>query len=177
MKRILEMGALLFCAITMVGNAAAQLPVLIGHFSNQKTSGGDDPHILSGYRVNIYRDGREYFGDIGIGVGASEPEKALLYDIKLDQNSKKLRFKAKFSPGLEFRKGIGSDGREARAILVFSGKLNERSLSGTVTLVDGYQPQSSSTRVSIVLKKDDDDYVPETYEEWRTLIAPPLNNW
>ncbi len=174
MKNIGVLGASILFAIAMVVNAAEPSPLLVGHFSNLKISSGHDPHFVSGYRVSIYKSGSHYFGDVDVGVGAPEPTKGVLYDIKLAQATKKLSFKAKFSPGVEFRKGIGSGGREARALLVFSGKVDDRSLSGTMASVDGYKPLGAATRVSIVMKREDDDYVPETYEEWKTLFAPSL---
>lgn len=156
-------------------NSAEHAPKLIGHFSNQKISSGEDPHILSGYRVSIYKQKQTYFGNIGIGVGSSEPKIAVLRDITLEPATKKLQFKAHFSPGHEFGRGIMPDGREARVILYFSGKLRPTSLAGVVRLSSGYRIQLSPEQVSVVMKKAKDDFVPATYEEWKTLNGLSMN--
>jgi hypothetical protein len=86
--------------------------VLVGHFSNQRVSDGEDPHLLSGYWVSFYKVDNKLFGDIGVAMGAGEGAPGRLSDIEFDPATKKLRFKAKYSDGYEYSKQTSPEGRK-----------------------------------------------------------------
>ena len=164
MQRLL---ALLF-VFSLAGKcgAAPEDVILLGHFSNQKVTHDADPHFISGYSVSLYRIDQNFFGDIGVAVGSAEPAGGQLYDIEFDPVSKKLSFKAKYSGGREFPKGLGPDGRNSRALLTFTGKLSRKSLAGTVVLQDGYSLEKAGAKSYEVMKREKDDYKPRSLVEW-----------
>lgn len=156
---------LLFCGLSG-SQAAGRSPVLVGHFTNQKISSGSEPHILSGYSVSIYRSGNKLFGDVGIGIGSSEPARTVLYDIAFDDRTKKIAFKAKYSAGRQFGKDIPPQGRESRLVMSFLGVKTPTAIKGTVTEIDGDGAAKTAAPVRVVLKRTGDDFVPANYEEW-----------
>ena len=164
---------LAFCFTISTAQAAEPSLVLVGHFTNQKISSGDDPHILSGYSVSLYRSGDKLVGNVGIGIGAPEPAKAILYNITIDDKTQKLSFKSKYSAGRDFAKGIGPERRESRIVMSFIGLKTPTSLTGTFTLTDGYCTDKAGSRTRAVLKKTSDDFVPTSYEEWVKLTGLP----
>lgn len=144
--------------------------MLIGHYSNQKVSAGEDPHILSGYWVSLYRVNNNLFGDIGVATGAGEAVPGRLYEIEFDPGTKKLRFKAKYSEGYEYSKQIGPGGRKSRNLLIFSGKLAPSSLAGTVVLKDGYSVEDAGKKSYVVMKRKPEFHSkPDSFEEWTEL--------
>jgi hypothetical protein len=150
--------------------ADAEKIVLIGHFSNQKVSGGEDPHIVSGYTVRLFQADNKLFGEIAVATGSGEPVPGRLYDIEFDPPTKKLRFKAKYSEGREFSKQIGPGGRKSRDLLIFSGRLARNSLAGTVVLKDGYNLQEAGKKSYAVMKrKPEFTSKPDSFEKWVQL--------
>ena len=167
MKIIVPLAAFFVCAGSVF--AAPSDVTLVGHFTNQKISGGDDPHILSGYSLDLYRKGKIVFGNIHVGIGAEEPAHATLYDVKLDEAKKTLSFKAKYSEGVEITKESGAAGREAKALLSFSGRLLPKSVRGTINKKDENDLLGRSTTTGVVMKKNAGTYVPESFESWKVL--------
>ena len=102
--KITSIFAITALGLALNANAAPTDIVLIGHFSNEKIEGGDDPHIVSGYGLDIYEKDKVVFGRISMANGSGEPSGALLYDLNLDEEKKIISFKAKLSPGREFSK-------------------------------------------------------------------------
>ncbi|WP_139232662.1 hypothetical protein [Duganella sp. CF458] len=143
-------GALLFGALAPA-NAETTVATLVGHYSNQVWSDGDDPHALSGYFVSLYKQDGTLFGNIGIAIGSAEPAQAKVYDITLNEKDGKISFKADYSRGIEHRKGLPPEGRDAKRILTFSGKLKPRGLQGEFIEQDGYAPFSIVAREKSVL--------------------------
>jgi hypothetical protein len=143
--------------------------LLIGHFSNQKVSDGEDPHILSGYSVSLFQLDEVLFGKIGVATGSGEAVPGRLYDIEFDRATKKIRFKAKYSEGYEYSKQIGPGGRPSRKLLIFSGRLAPNSLAGMVILKDGYNLDDAGKKLYVVMKKTKFDYKPDSFEQWVEL--------
>jgi hypothetical protein len=158
--------------VAFAGNSNADpgKVVLIGHFSNQKVSDGEDPHLLSGYWVSLYKADNKLFGDIGVATGAGEGAPGRLSDIEFDPATRKLRFKAKYSDGYEYSKQTGPEGRQSRDLLIFSGRLARNSLAGTVVLKDGYNLQDAGKKSYAVMKrKPEFDSKPDSFEQWVEL--------
>ncbi len=161
-------GVLLFGNLAPA-NAETTAPSLVGHYSNQIWDDGEDPHALSGYYVSLYKQGSTVFGDIGIAIGSSEPERATLYDISVNEKRGMITFKAKYSRGIEHYKGLPPEGRDAKRILIFSGKLNARRLQGEFIEQDGYPPFTTLRKEASVLQKAKEQYTPHSMEEWNQL--------
>ncbi|WP_156401550.1 hypothetical protein [Duganella sp. Root1480D1] len=163
--KVLVVGALL------VGNlgsvyAEATAPTLIGHYSNQVWTRDVDPHAISGYALDLYKQGDVVFGSIGVAVGSPEPVGAKLYDILYDEKSKTLSFKAKYSEGTQYGKDIPPEKREAKVILTFSGKLNSHGAQGEIVRQDGYPPFATIEKKRSLLRKQSSKYVPHDVERW-----------
>jgi len=152
-----------------VREAGITAPSLVGHYSNQVWSDGEDPHAVSGYYVSLYKNGGTLFGDIGVAIGSAEPASAKLYDISLDEKEGKISFKADYSRGTEHFKGLPREGRDAKRILTFSGKLKPRALQGEFIEQDGYPPFAKVGKEKSVLRKSKDDFTPSSMEEWTQL--------
>lgn len=171
--------AILVSCFVFTCNVYAASPdvVLVGHFSNIEVTHDDDPHFLSGYDLSLYRKGNVVFGNIGVGTGAPEPAHATLYDVTFDEQKKTLIFKAKYSGGWEYSKETGSAGREARVLLSFSGRISPKSVRGKFNKKDGYNLSAPGTNISAVMKRDSDDYVPESFETWKVSQDWLLVDW
>lgn len=163
-------GALLFGAFAPA-NAGSTVPTLVGHYSNQVWSDDEDPHALSGYTVSLYQQDGILFGNIGIAIGSAEPATAKLYDISLNEKEGKISFKADYSSGIEHRKGLPREGRDAKRILTFSGKLKPRWLQGEFIERDGYTPFATIRKEKSVLRKSKDDFTPGSMAEWSQLYG------
>jgi hypothetical protein len=148
--------------------AAPGKVVLIGHFSNMQATGDDDPHIVDGYSVHLYRQEKTLFGNMAAATGSLEPAQGRLFDIEFDPATKKLSFKAKYSTGIEGGKGIPEQ-RESRKLMLFSGTLGRKSLKGTVVVKDGYNPARQGTKTFETLKRETHDDKPESMEKWAEL--------
>jgi hypothetical protein len=146
--------------------------VLIGHFSNIKASVDEDPHIESGYAVSLYKQDETLFGKLEVGIGSTEAASGRLYDIEFNPALRRLRFKAKYSSGWEANKMIGSEGRESRKLMIFSGKISSKSLAGDVILKDGYTQNDAGKKTYEVLKRTYSDYKPSDFEEWVKYTSP-----
>lgn len=170
MKRICTL--LILLSLAGGANAGQGDVVLIGHFSNIVTSDGDDPHQDSGYAVSLYQKDEALFGNVEIGIGSTEAASGRLYDIAFDPATKRLSFKAKYSNGWEGSKQIGPEGRESRVLMIFSGTLASKSLTGTIVLKDGYNLRAAAPRERSVMKRTKSDYKPSDVDEWARYIAP-----
>lgn len=174
MKRLF---AVIVLALVVGGARANCEPVtLIGSFSNMYWSSDDDPHLISGYEVNLFRCLDRLFGDVGVATGSIEGVSGRMYDIAYDPKSGHLRFKTKYSEGWEGSKEIGPAGREARTFLSFDGKVTKTRLLGTITLRDAYSPTKITKRIFVSMKRSRDRHVPRSEEEWSRYRAE-LPDW
>jgi len=146
--------------------AEPQAVLLIGHYSNQVWTGDVDPHAVSGYALDLYKQGDAVFGSIGVAIGSPEPVGAKLYDISYDEKAGTVSFKAKFSEGAQFGKDIPPEKSNAKVLLTFSGKLNSRGIQGEFVRHDGYPPFAAIERKRSLLRKQDSKYVPHDLELW-----------
>jgi hypothetical protein len=165
MKKLFAMlwGLLLFstCSCAVAGEV-----ILIGHYSNQKATTDEDPHIVSGYWISLYRQDDIVFGDIGVATGSLEPVQGRLYDIVFDPVTKNLSFKAKYSRGIEAGKGIPKEGRESHNLMLFSGKLERTAIAGTVVLKDGYNMSRPEKKTFESMKRVKFYYKPASMQQW-----------
>lgn len=161
----LAAGVLLFGTI---GRAQAETsaPSLIGHYSNQVWTRDVDPHAVSGYALDLYKQGDAVFGSIGVATGSPEPAGAKLYDISFDEKARAISFKAKFSAGTQYGMDIAPDKRDAKVLLTFSGKLNSRGVQGEFVRYDGYPPFAVIEKKRSLLRKQNSKYVPHDLELW-----------
>lgn len=157
----------LFLGAACVVHAETKAPSLVGHYSNQEWSAGEDPHALSGYTVNLYKQGKLVFGDIGVATGSVEPAQAKLYDVSFDEKAGTITFKAKYSEGVELGKDLPPEGREVKVILTFIGKLDQRGLQGEFVKRDGYPPFPAVGIEQSVLPRTKDKFVPRSVEDWK----------
>lgn len=141
-----------------------------------KWTDDEDPHLISGYHVNLFQCADQLFGHIGVATGSTEGVSGRMYDISFNQKTGALSFKSKFSDGWESSKEIGPEGRESRKLFAFSGKVTKTHLNGTVTLRSAYTPQKIVDRGFVSLKRQEDDFVPQSLEAWGQYRAP-LPTW
>jgi hypothetical protein len=151
-------------AFAFDANAASREVFLIGHFTNQTISDGEDAHILNGYTVNLYRIGGIIFGDIDIGVGSEEAAHGTLVDLHFDEATKSLAFKASYIEGLVIDKRTGPAGRESIVALSFSGRITSNSVNGRLILKSWHEGLS---KLDIVLKRTENNVVPDSFEQWK----------
>jgi hypothetical protein len=163
-------SALLFGTL---GPVYAEPPAvsLIGHYSNLVWTKDEDPHALSGYNLDLYRQGNTVFGNIGVAVGSPEPVLAKLYDISFDEKTKAISFKAKYSKGTRYHKDIPPEKSDAKVILTFSGKLSPRWAKGEFVQQDGYPPFEITAKDKGTLRKTSDTLKPDSIEEWNQLFG------
>ena len=164
-------------AVVAVGDcrAACQEVKLVGHYFNTTWTNDEDPHLIDGYEVDLYKCANRLFGEIAIATGTSEAVSARLYDIDLEEGTGRLTFKAKYSSGQEFSKKIGPGGREARSILAFVGTLSRRRLQGIFVVSDAYTNLVEDKPRRHVLKRDNDNGVPKTADDF--VKSPPVPAW
>jgi len=158
----------LFIVFMIQGGSATakEAVILLGHFSNMKTSAGEDPHLVSGYSVSLYWQEGTLFGSIAVAVGSLEAVQGRLYDIKFNPANKKFCFKAKYVRGWTYDKHSGPDGREAREVITFAGTLTTTTLAGTIAVKDGYQAVVPAQKMWASMKKLKNDYKPVSIEAW-----------
>jgi hypothetical protein len=164
MKLILSISFLF--SVNSVCSAVPSDVVLIGHFSNIQATDDDDPHIVAGYSVHLYRQDNEFFGNVAVATGSLEPAQGRLYGIVFDPLTKKLRFKAKFVAGWAYDKRSGPEGRESRQLMTFSGRLTPKALTGRVVLNDGYDQKEVNEKSFVSMKRLKDAYKPASRETW-----------
>jgi hypothetical protein len=145
---------------------------LIGHFSNIVATADEDPHIVSGFGVKLYQKDKTLFGNVEIGIGSAEAASGRLYDIEFDPLTNQLNFKAKYSSGWEISRQIGPEGRASHVLMIFSGKMTNKSLAGTIVLKDGCNLNAPGTKTHAVMKRIKDRYVPTNLDEWAAYISP-----
>jgi hypothetical protein len=155
----------------LAGNsdAAQGEVVLIGHYSNMKSTGDVDPHTVSGYAVSLFRQDETLFGSVSAATGALESAGGRIFDIEFNPTTRQLRFKAKYSSGWEYSKQIGPEGRRARDFLIFSGTLTGKKLAGKMVLKDGYQLTDAGNATYESMKRTKENYKPKNLEEWATF--------
>ena len=137
MKKTLLTAAVL--ALAACGPArAADKVALIGHYDSLRMSNGEDPHYVSGYRLDLYRQGDRAFGSIDVADGSIELRSAELREVAFDEVTHGLRFKAQYAGGRDYGPGTGPDGREARTVLTFSGTVGPRAVVGEMGRRDAW---------------------------------------
>ena len=144
----------------------------IGQYHNMETSDGEDPHLVSGYSVRLYRCGKELFGDLEVAVGSTEAVSGQLFDIAYDPKSRHIQFKAKYVSGQEYSKATGPGGREARQLLSFSGVMGPRLLKGTFRRRSAYGPEERIEISHEVMKRARGHDGPKNFAEWESYQAP-----
>lgn len=151
--------------------------VLLGHFDNMVSSDGEDPHLVSGYRLDLYRQGQAVFGNIAVATGSGEPVQAPLREVRYDEQKRTLAFEAKYSDGTEYNQDSGADGRESRVVLRFSGTLTANALQGQFQRIDAWHPKDEGeiTRQNIAREKDDS--VPDSLAAWQADYPAPKLAW
>lgn len=152
-------------------HSGTEAPSLIGHYSNQVWSKDADPHALSGYALQLYKQGDVIFGGIGVAVGSPEPVRGKLYDISFDEKAKTISFKAKYSEGIKVSRDTPPEGKDAKIILTFTGKLSPRRVQGELIRQDGYPPFKILTKQTLVLRKSSVKFVPDSIDEWNQLYG------
>lgn len=141
--------------------------ILLGHFDNMVSSDGEDPHLVSGYRLDLYRQGKTVFGNIAVATGSGEPVQAPLREVRYDEQNNTLAFEAKYSDGTEYNQDSGADGRESRVVLRFSGKLTADALQGQFQRNDAYHPKDEAETTRSSIARDKDDSVPDSLAAWQ----------
>ena len=138
----------------------------VGNFSNFQWTDDADPHLVEGYTVNLFKCENRMFGDVKVAIGSSEPARARLYDLELDNDTGRLSFRAKFSDGHESSKAIGPGGREARILLSFYGSIRKSSLTGVFILKDAYANGRPDAIHRQVLTREEAIWVPKSDVEF-----------
>lgn len=129
---------------------------VIGYYSNMRTEGADDPHFVSGYDVVLYQREAETVGHVAVAIGASEPVGATIKNWTYDSKKKLLTFTAEYSSGLATNPVKGVPGREALQVLIFSGVVRPRSISGKMGIKDFYCGQCKPVFKHVTLKRISD---------------------
>jgi hypothetical protein len=128
-------------ATCLLTSARAAEPVqtrLIGHYSNMRIEGADDPHFLSGYNISLYQRKAETLGHVAVAIGSPEPVSATISNLTYDPKKRYLTFTAQYSAGGEANPIKGAPDREAFKVLTFSGVVRERSITGMAGEKDFY---------------------------------------
>ena len=157
------------------GNCAAACTDVksVGNFSNFQWTDDADPHLVEGYTVSLFKCESGMFGDVKVATGSSEPVRARLYDLELDNKTGRLSFRAKYSDGHESSKAIGPGGREARILLSFFGSLRKRSLTGVFIGKDAYANGRPDAIQRQVLRRDEAIWVPKSDVEFDEAYPTP----
>lgn len=162
--------------MALAGNCAAACADVksIGNFSNFQWTSDSAPHLVEGYTVSLFKCESGMFGDVKVATGSSEPVRARLYELELDNKTGRLSFRAKYSDGHESSKAIGPGGREARILLSFFGSLTKNSLTGVFILKDAYANGRPDAIHRQVLTRDEAIWVPKSDVEFEEAYpAPP----
>ncbi|QYF95251.1 hypothetical protein KY495_08900 [Massilia sp. PAMC28688] len=125
-------------AVLLTSSAFAAEPAqtrLIGFYTNMVTEGKDDPHFLAGYNISLYSKGERTLVHIGVANGSTEPVSAAVKSVAYDPVTRRLKFCAVYSTGLEHGPGQGAP-REALRTLTFSGIVHPNSIKGTMAIRD-----------------------------------------
>ena len=129
---------------------------LVGHYTNMVISQNDDPHFLSGYNVDLYTRNGVALANLGVAVGSQEPVWATIQEVVYEPRTTKLRFRAEYSSGWETSKKTGPQGRAARAVITFSGRVKMGKAVGTITRQDAYCDDCEPEHERITLEKTGD---------------------
>ena len=173
----MERLTIVLLAAALAGECSARCAdvKLLGHFTNFQWTNDEDPHLESGFSVNLFRCQKNLFGEVSVANGSLEPSGGRLYDILFDARTGKLSFKAKYSDGEELSRATGPQGRETRKILSFSGTLSKRLLKGVFVIQDGYNDEPPAKFKPQVLPRESDYTVPKSQEEFEN--ENPFSGW
>lgn len=156
-------------------SAPASAVTLLGSYFSIEYSDSEEPHALSGYSLDLYKQGKIVFGDIAVANGSLEPSQASIYDVVYNEEQKTISFKAKYSDGTEYEKDVE---REARVLLTFTGKIEKDQIKGTVTKLDGYTHEPREEQeLAVIPRSDDGASVPKSFEEWSKSNDYPVPKW
>ena len=148
--------ATLLLAACLLPSARAAEPAntrLIGHYSNMKVEGADDPHFLSGYNIALYQRKAETLGHVAVAIGSPEPARATISNLTYDPKKKCLTFTAQYSAGLATNPVKGAPDREALKVLTFSGDVRPKSISGRMGVRDFYCSKCKPVFKRVTLKR------------------------
>lgn len=160
--------------VTSFAYASPQVK-LIGAYSNQQSSSSDEPHTY-GYSVTLYQEGTAIFGQFCWATGMEVPC-APIQDAKLDQRGK-LHFRVKISIGTEFSPATSSEGRPARNLVEFAGRLGQQGLAGKLTKRNGYEPNAPADTEWVKLKPVQPMTTPpKSHSDWQVEPANSPANW
>ena len=148
--------ATLLLAACLLPTARAAEPAntrLIGHYSNMKVEGADDPHFLSGYNIALYQRKAETLGHVAVAIGSPEPVRATVSKLTYNSKKKCLTFTAQYSAGLGTNPVKGAPDREALKVITFSGVVRPQSIAGKVGVRDFYCSKCKPVFKRVTLKR------------------------
>jgi hypothetical protein len=126
---------------------------LIGHYTNMKVEGSDDPYFLSGYNISLYQQEKETRAYIMVAVGSPDPTRATVSELAYDSGNRCLTFTAKYSSGLATNPLKGAPRRESFRVVFFRGVVRPESIKGTMGEKDFYCDECKPVFRSITLKR------------------------
>jgi len=140
---------------------------LIGHYSNMRIVGADDPHFVSGYDITLYQREAETVAVFAVAIGSEEPAHATIKDLAYDPKKKLLTFTAEYSSGSTPSPVKGEPFREDLNVLIFSGIVRQQSISGKMGIRDFYCDQCKPVFKRVTLKR---------FIETSTLVKHPIED-
>lgn len=173
------MRRLLFLALLLISGACSATPPTsthLGYFSNQKTTAtSGDPHS-EGYAVDLYREGSHVFGKFYVSTGIETPS-GPIDNAKIDLSTRTITFAAKLSTGFEFTRDSGPQGRPARDVFEFHGKISRTTLEGRLIHKSGYDPTSDIRSEHVLLRRIKIDTPSVNYADWAKEPANAPVGW
>lgn len=148
-------------------HASTEPVVLIGHYSNLKTTNDDDPHTVGGYSVSLYRSAGTIFGEFAAAKGSLETAQGRMHDIKFDAATGRLSFKSKPSLGWVISRDTPLSGTESRVVYEFSGRLTTRKLTGFIVAKDWYAMKKAGRKERVLLVRTEEQNRPESFDKWQ----------
>ncbi|CAJ0793629.1 hypothetical protein LMG19083_02462 [Ralstonia psammae] len=173
------MHRFLFLTLLLISAACSATPPTsthVGYFSNQKTTATTgDPHS-EGYAVDLYREGSHVFGKFYVSTGIEAPS-GPIYNAKIDLSAHTVTFGAKLSTGFEFTRDSGPQGRPARDVFEFHGKISRSTLEGRLIHKSGYDPTSDIRSEHVLLRRVNINMPSVDYAEWLKESANAPVDW
>lgn len=167
MKLIHQLFVGIFLTIPLL--AIGQEVQLIGKYAKYSLGVIEGEPHPEGYEVNLYKQENVLFGKFVVGDGSIDMKSGLLENIALDETTKSFKFTAKLSIG-KFQKANSDAWHRTRDLYIFSGKIDEHFITGTLEHRDGYKKNVHGNIERIKLprskNKNGREYVPESMNEW-----------
>jgi hypothetical protein len=126
---------------------------LVGHYTNMKVEGSDDPHFLSGYNISLYQQPKETRAYIMVAIGSPDPTRATVSNLTYDPARRCLTFTAQYSSGLETNPLKGATRRESFKVVFFRGVVRPETIKGTMGEKDFYCTECKPVFRSVTLKR------------------------